>query len=145
MDHGIKRLIYPLELIRTGMLFLDVVRCGPIGGFYPYNPIRSMILYTFDRVEGGILPINREYKPLGVSFYSPWASYKEYNFLVIPNEYVDFSVLDGKNYLFNDGSFPGNAKSKDRYRNIINIFFKGIFNADFEGRADRLDKGKYLT
>ncbi len=145
MDYNVKRLIYPLELIRTGMLFLDVVRWGPIGGFYPYNPIRSMILYTFERVDGGILPINREYKPLGVSFYSPCASYKEYNFLVIPNEYIDFSVLGGKNYLFNDGSFPGEAKTKERYRNIINKFFKGIFNDDFEGRADQLNKWKYTT
>lgn len=124
MSRDYKREIYTIELIRTGILFLDIMSIRAIGGYYPYDASRSMVLYTLESFEDGYLPLNREYKPLGISRYMDYVKYEDFGFLKIPKEYLDLSVLNDNLYTFNDCSYPGNAKNKKKYKGVIDNLFK---------------------
>lgn len=124
MSRDYKREIYPIELIRTGILFLDILSIRAIGGYYPYDASRAMILYNLIPFEDGYLPLNREYKPLGISRYMDYVKYEDFGFLKIPKEYLDLSVLRDGLFTFNDGYYPGIAKNKKTYKDVINNLFK---------------------
>ncbi len=120
--------IFAIELIKTGIFFLDIAQRKAKSGYYPYDATRSLIIYTYEDFGDSILPINREYKPLGLSGYGERVDYKKYDFLLIPKSKVDFECLEGK-YFFDDGSYPNEKKSKDRYIKMVRKFFKS--NLDF--------------
>lgn len=124
MSREYKREIYPIELIRTGILFLDIISIRSKGGYYPYDASRSMILYALEPFQGDYLPLNREYKPLGISKYMDYVKYEDHEFLKISKEYLELSTLSKGLFIFDDCTFPGNAKNKKRYRDIIDNLFK---------------------
>jgi hypothetical protein len=79
--------------------------------------IRAYGPYTFVTLGSGlILPINREYKPLGLSSVSAHVDYENYTSQAIPTDRLDFqwawhdhqARLDGNNrfYLYSDINAP---------------------------------------
>lgn len=120
-----KRDIYAIELLKTGILLLDITTIRPKQGFYPYNACRSMILYQLLKVdENNYLPLNRDYKPLGISRYLPWVKYDDYAFLYIPASRVDIKSLNESLFTFDDSTFPENPRNKKRYKKVIHELFK---------------------
>ncbi len=128
-----KRDIYPIELIKTGIEFL--LKTKNINKI-SYEPIRALVVYNLLEMDEGFLPINREYKPLGLSGYSTWAEYKDYPFLLIPKDRVDLNflkkdgVLTESFYFFQDDTYPANAKNKKEY--ILKIKSALDINEDVE-------------
>src|SRR5271166_1696926 len=128
--------LYSLELIRTGIFLLRVVSVRPIRGYYPYDALRALLFYTYEEAGEHILPLNREYKPLGLSGYGITAKYDEYPFLYIPKNIVNFDALEKKKYLFHDGTYPSNAKSKKIYISQVADFFNNEIDFIYrEGHA----------
>lgn len=129
-----KRYIYPLELIKTGCHFLNFTRQNNREFRAENTPIRSLLVYCVERIGDSWIPINREYKPIGLSRYDGWAYYKEYPFLLIPEENIDIEYLDNNctqkskdcYYIFNDSTYPSDKRRKQDYTmHIRNIFFEG--------------------
>lgn len=129
--------IYPIELIKTGVYLLKTVHSRPIKGIYPYQAIRALLLYTFETLDDGFLPLNREYKPLGLSFWDSWVDYKQFSFLKIPKEMLDFSNLEKRSYLFHDGTFPSDSKAKKKYIEQLTSLF--------QNKIDFIGPSKYMT
>lgn len=127
--------IYPIELIKTGCSIVkNMTLLGPEKGFYRYDTQRAMILYTFRKIDGKFLPLNREYKPLGLLFYGGKVDYRDFPFLLIPKERINFDEMPKKissfnhetglehAYMFDDGCYP-RGKSKKTYLEAIERVF----------------------
>lgn len=120
MDSDI-RFSYPIELIRTGIIYLyntRQIKMSKCGGYYLYEPYRAFTLYCLQKTPTGYMPLNREYKPLGISFYKPWSKYEEFPFLLIPENNVRIEGLkevNGNFYIYDDCTFPDCRKNKDLY------------------------------
>lgn len=123
-----KRDIYPFELIKTGIKILETTRFrkGQI-----FHPSRPFVVYQLIEVAfgSGYLPLNRDYKPLGLDEYNNWADYDAYPFLVIPKDKVNLSELEFTghftpgHFFFNDGTTPREKKSVDRYIKMVKEAF----------------------
>lgn len=126
-----QRLIYPLELIKTSITFDEYTtnkksQCNTV-------QMRSLRLYCLnDMGNDKWLPLNRDYKPLGL-MREKWAKYEDYEFLFIPKEMINFSLLWDNGisfgsqafYVYSDGSNPCDLKNHQRYCQIIhNTFFE---------------------
>ena len=123
-----KRLIYPLELIATGLHFLFKTRHITKRD---YDPMRSLIVYCLMETPEGYLPLNREYKPIGLSNYSPWVKYDQYPFLLIPKNKANVQALDNNggglhHFFFDDGTFPDSKKFKLKYQSVVMETFPEI-------------------
>lgn len=130
-----ERLIYPLELIKTGISFLFNTRFSRRGFDYDkekmYEPIRSMIVYTLRETHQGYLPLNREYKPIGISYYDNYVCYESYEFLLIPKQKVKIENIPeykpgNQIYFFDDATFPKEKKTKERYLKVIKEAFPDL-------------------
>lgn len=121
-----KRLCYSLELIKTGVEFLFKTKTNKADRTFP-EPIRSMIVYSLHEIDGHWLPVNRDYKPLGISHYSEYVKYEDYPYLFLKKDQVRLGAelwehpqLSPKMYfLFQDHTFPESKKLKDRYLNVL--------------------------
>lgn len=121
-----KRFPYPIELILTGVHVLfnlnspkRVSKC----------PKRSLLLYNLAVINEHYLPLNREYKPLGLSFYDDWARYESYPFLMIPKANANVKFLEELNtlghhfFFFTDITYPDKKNFKLRYTKLLeNVF-----------------------
>lgn len=111
-DQG-KRDIYPLELIKCGMELVWNTKSIRVDH---YESIRPMLLYFMQEMPNGWLPLNREYKPLGVPYYGKQVEYEDYPFLIIPKEMFDITkTVQDRGFLFCDVSFPGIIDHKRAY------------------------------
>lgn len=123
-----KRDIYPIELIKT---IIDVLECVAIKKNNSHEGIRGLLLYQLIEIDDEYLPLGRDYKPLGLCQYSPWADYHKYPYLLIPKNRVKIEnithdgILTPGYFFFNDGNSPLlNTKFKKRYINLL----KNTFN-----------------
>ena len=127
--------IYPIELIKTGCSIVkNTTHTGNGHGFYRYDIQRAMILYTFCHIDGKFLPLNREYKPIGLMFYGPKVDYRDFPFLLIPKDRINFDEMPKKNkafntenglehaYMFDDGSYPSGKYKKTYLEAIERVF-----------------------
>lgn len=131
-----ERDIYPIELIKTGVNFLMFTNASRNAFSMRSTAIRSLLLYQLLNVDGKWLPINRDYKPIGLTGGNEWADYSEYPFLLIPEDRINFDFLmeegSHKNsfkegryfFLFNDFTYPRDIALKRRYQNSISKTFK---------------------
>ena len=93
---------------------------------------RVFLPYQLIKIKNKWLPLNREYKPLGLTGYNIWADYEKYDFLLIPEDEVDISYLkEGAIhprgfYLYNDCTVPENYKMKKRYLDLCIKTFSGL-------------------
>jgi hypothetical protein len=91
-----KRDTYIKELIKTGLVLLrDTYTYSRYRnkGYLAGNEFlwRSLLPYTFHMIGDSLLPLNRDYKPLGLIGYSKWAEYGDYDFLLIPLKEMNFT------------------------------------------------------
>lgn len=108
-----KRSSYPLELIKSGMELIWNTRTIKAER---YDPVRSFLLYFFQEMPNGYLPLNREYKPLGVPYYGKYVKYEDFPFLIIPKEILNTNEFyDPKGFMFDDLTFPRDLKTKKKY------------------------------
>lgn len=134
---------FALELMQTGLLFLEraQLRKSTLDNYQ--DPFRSLMLYSIVETKKGLwLPLNRDYNVLGLSEFSyvrNWSDYKSdlYDHMLIKSEDINFNVLwqnDPENYFtFSDSSSPGFCYSKnirekrnfERYKTIIETGFFG--------------------
>lgn len=127
------RNIYPLELIKTGCYFLNYTRQNPKAYETEKIPIRSLLVYCIEKTGDGWLPINRDYKPIGLHGYRCWADYNAYPFLLIPDALIDFKYLEsldeqkgtGNYYVFSDVSYPRGTLKNNYIEKVQGIFFGG--------------------
>lgn len=123
-----QRLIYPLELIRTGITFL---RNSRRSNGWSYDPLRALLVYNIIPVDKGYLPVNRDYKPLGIQPID-WYDYNAFSFLIIPDDKVNIENLEFKGeltksyYLFDDRTYPDCKKNKERYIKVIKETFSDL-------------------
>ena len=115
-----KRMIYPIELLLTGVRVLCDSRKTNTALF---SPERNLLLYTFQKVSENYLPLGRDYKPLGMQD-GPWVDYKDYPFLEIPPKFLNEEFVKERSrnhnyYSFNDGSYPKVKKQKIEYVKIL--------------------------
>lgn len=140
-----KRFIYPIEIILTGYHFL--YNSNSRLGNDTYCPKRSMLLYAVQPEGDFYLPLNRDYKPLGISFYSEYVTYSDYPFLLIPKNMMDVSSLEAHKhtdimFTFNDATYPDIKKTKTLYRNTLFRIF-GMTLDGFVSRISQIEE-KYL-
>lgn len=117
---------YSIELIKTGR---DILLSQRPDKEWNFDPIQSLLVYCLVPIQDGYLPINRDYKPLGISRYFPWAEYEQYPFLVIPKEKVNVAHCEKQNstfYLFTDLTYPHDKKKKDRYVEMLKKTFTDL-------------------
>ena len=123
-------LIYPLKLIQTP------IECNisPKKSILLSDLMRSMMLYCLcDMGNDQFLPLNRDYKPLGM-VKSDFVKYEEYPFLFIPKDMIDFTLFwdngisFGRHgyFTFADSTYPQDTKLFQRYRTIILGAFFGM-------------------
>lgn len=134
MNMESQRDIYPIELIKTSAYAVKFLNQKKVIRRM-HEPIRSLIVYLVEKHGDMWMPLNRDYKPLGLHGYDEWAKYEDYPFLLIPDDRIDLDCAPYKQknlnsneayYLFDDSTFPDDAKNKKRYIQIIqNMFFKG--------------------
>lgn len=111
---------YPVEVIKTGLEFLYKTKTIKSEN---QEPIRSLLVYQIIEIKGRFLPLNREYKPIGLFGYNEWVNYENYDFLLIDN--VDIKYLKEEGclthgyFLFDDSTYPRTKKLKDRYRDLL--------------------------
>lgn len=117
---------YPIELIETGINILN--GSGK-------DLAQPFLVYCLHPMNGKFLPLNRDYKPLGLMDCNKWAKYELYDFLLIDKELVDTSYLYNNApdfnhemhsfFFFTDSTNPFNGpKSKKRYLEIVKNVFK---------------------
>lgn len=118
--------LYSLDMIHGALELLFTERNS-------FHALRPYLPYLIQPVEDFWLPINRDYKPLGVrSHTTHWVDYKDYRFLAIPEELIDLShehcnkerntkyaMADGAIFFFSDRTTPILKKEKQRYGQLI--------------------------
>ncbi len=115
---------YPVHLILSSLGH----EVQPTKSVMQSGQTRCLLLYCLkDMGEGNFLPLTRDYKPLGIGTRD-FFSYEDFKFLYISkDEFVLNSLWDNgdkKNWFtYSDGSTPINAKSWQRYREIIRNTF----------------------
>ncbi len=118
--------IYPIELIKTGIKVLQQARSRN-----EKEAWRALIVYQIIPIKNMLLPLGRDYKPLGLEGDDKWVNYEDYDFLLIPPDRVNIELLyaDGilthGYYFFNDRTYPDNTKNKKRYIDLISKVFDG--------------------
>jgi hypothetical protein len=133
---------YPLELIITGINFL---KNSQMKSNYKTNPYRSLVVYTLEKINNKWLPLNREYKPIGLSGYGSWAKYEDYRFLMFDLNEVYLSSmknnLDERDnfYFFKDGGFPKGKENIDNYIKKVEEVFCIQLEPYFENSKNRGD------
>lgn len=109
--------IYALDMIETVLYHLqDAIRGKP------YYDVRQFTPYLLSRIEDFWLPLNRDYKPLGIG-NKGFVKYEDYKFLSIPDHIINKNskhfVLDGPSsnymYFFTDRGTPVLKKERDEY------------------------------
>ena len=90
--------------------------------------------------ENRWLPLNRYYKPLGLS-RGKFVEYEDYSFLYIPGDEIKFNVLWDNGGIWNHGSpcfftysdfcSPRDKKNNERYEEIIRIAFFSDENINY--------------
>jgi hypothetical protein len=127
-----KRMKYPLELIKTGVLFLHNAR---LKRNVQEDPFRSMVGYCLQYMQNGKwLPLNRDYKPIGLSADKGWAKYEDYSYLFIDGKDINFNILWDNQpnfFTYSDGSSPRDAKGIQRYSRIIKTAFLDHYDICF--------------
>ena len=120
-----------IELIKTRLELLKHTKSSTLY-LRTKEPIRAMLVYCIQRFEDKWLPLNREYKPIGLCNYSDWVTYEKYDMLMIPKDRIDEKKLsdlyeshhENYFYLFNDTTYPCNKKLKDQYISIVREIFE---------------------
>ena len=109
---------YVYELMKTGLRILFEKRMG-------YYAARPLLVYHIQRIEDGYIPLNRDYKPLGL-MGGGWADYNKFKFLTLPeNEIVFHKGLQENCFLFGDATTPFDKAKRLIYQeNLINAFPK---------------------
>ncbi len=105
------------------------------------DPFRSLVVYCLLKInENEFLPLNREYKPIGL-MDGEFVNYEDFKFLFIPANEINFNILfidrdyeDHKFFhLFTDSTYPGKKTTKDRYINmVIKTLFDKTYPFEFE-------------
>lgn len=124
--------LYPIELIKTGMSLLAFTK-DKSGS--EEDPRRYLMLYCLQNMGNGqYLPLNRNYKPIGLGI--GFADYEKYTHLFIPKDRINLSVLwdngpnnfsgDGNYFTFSDSTYPNNKINLRRYFEIIEMAFLDI-------------------
>ena len=78
------------------------------GGSRAIDIARAFMPYRIERLsDGRCLPLNRDYKPLGIR-HGAWAVYESpsYASLCLEEGDLDLSLLKNGGYFFNDGNSP---------------------------------------
>ncbi len=129
-----KRDIYPLELIKTSLYTVRFLKQRRVDTQL-HEPLRTLIVYAIQKVDDAWLPLNRDYKPIGLHGYHEWADYEKYPFLLIPEYKIHFDELKIQPYnigrteafnFFNDSTYPDKTASVKRYIDIVKkTFFHG--------------------
>jgi hypothetical protein len=118
---------YPYELIKACCEL--VINTRKISSSR-YEAIRSMLLYHLQEMPDGYLPLNREYKPLGIPYYGKHVKYEDFPFLLIPkNEVRIGGTLKAEGYFFDDGCFPDNREDKLAYIRGILLTFPRLYES----------------
>lgn len=124
-----RKRIYALDVIATSLAFLQ--EDGR------YLTLRQFLPYCIYKFGTNWLPLNRDYKPLGI-LNEDWVKYEDYDYLFIPEDYIDASseklekdLLHPSTpavWLFTDSTVPFDKKNKIKYLD----------------KADKLFFGKYI-
>jgi hypothetical protein len=115
-----KERIYVLDMIYSAITCFSDVK-GAMKGYYA---LRSFLPYLI-RKEGEVwIPLNRDYKPIGI-LNAAWVDYGKYSFIGIPDRLVkrpeislkrnSFYTDDGYLYFFNDSVTPYTTKNRAAY------------------------------
>jgi hypothetical protein len=141
--------IYPVELIKTGLNLLRLTNLKK--NIHSEDPRRYLMLYCLEKMNDEyFLPLNRNYKPIGLE--KGFANYNDYSYLFIPKERIKLKNLwkngiDGNYFTFADSTYPDEPKYLKRYEKIINsIFFTSEDEESFEyfwGYKEKLDPKGY--
>ena len=106
-----------------------------------YYVLRPFIPYCLLKIGENWLPLNRDYKPLGLQSAN-FVKYEEFTHLFIPDKFVrkdlpeitfQDSPLDKQHYMFfyTDGSTPRDRKLLDRYTRLVRESFFSIPTARY--------------
>ena len=129
-----KRDIYPIELIHSSLGDGSV----PSKSVLYSEQMRSLMIYCLmDMGDGNYLPLNRDYKPLGLE-RGEYADYKDYKFLFIPKDRINFKLLwdngvsfgSNSHYFYSDYTYPSDKKTFLRYMTIVSSAFFGEHHHD---------------
>ena len=119
--------IYALDLIQTAKVCFKE--------YGKYYPLRQFLPYCLYKFGDNWLPLNRDYKPLGI-LNGDFVNYTEYTFLYIPDPLLNIQKLeiekDGLRpdvpgvWLYKDSTSPCiNKKMRTRYCDLIeDVFFQ---------------------
>ena len=131
-----KRQRYVQELIRTALQDLSIIRSRVKREHE--DRFRTLLPYTFHRKNNLLLPLNRDYKPLGLMHFSSFVDYEKYEFLTIPMSELNFDDeeiikanerndrwMTFRFYFFNDITVPWETM-KDKKKYIHHV--KRVFN-----------------
>lgn len=105
--------IYSLDIIHGALALLFEEKNS-------YHALRACLPYLLQPVDDFWLPLNRDYKPIGISAKTTnWVDYHKYRFLAIPTELIDlehehclkekktkYSLADGAIFFFSDINTP---------------------------------------
>ena len=144
---------YPLEIMKTGLLFLANAKLRPNTFQTHEDPFRALLVYCITEIKTDLwLPLNRNYDVLGLS-KDDLSDYKsdKYNHMLIQTKDINFDLLwdnttnlqKGKMFfLISDFTFPRcyygrkskeDEKNRIRYETIVkHSFFNEKSGKDFE-------------
>ena len=130
-----------LERIKHDAVFdryaLNVIYCA-LKGFETrrhYDTLRPFLPYYFKKIDNGFLPLNRDYKPLGM-VRGRFVTYDDFDYLTIPTDEISTEIsnsewgygqkTNGDLFAFSDASSPRDAKLIHRYKTVIveTVFWK---------------------
>lgn len=109
--------IYPVSLIEAATAHLGSCKTQDAR-----HALRPFLPYCFRKMDGAVLPLNRDYKPLGV-ISREYLQYENFGFLMIPLELIS---LD-----FEDTNTPTNLDAEKRWEKEGYFWFWTDGNAPY--------------
>ena len=86
--------------------------------------IRPLLPYCFIKLDSAyVLPVNRDYMPLGVGHLHGFVNYSEFQSLRLASGDLDGSLLRPGGYLFNDSCSPLTGSASDRSDYLVRLWW----------------------
>ena len=85
---------------------------------------RTLLPYCFIKLDSAyVLPVNRDYMPLGVGYSLNCSNYAEFESLRLSSGDLDRSLLNPGGYLFNDSCSPLAGSTSDRNDYLFRLWW----------------------
>jgi hypothetical protein len=135
MKCGIEHRVYSLELIKTSLRSLDEHNKS-------YYMLRSFLPYLIIPQGDFYLPLNRDYKPLGMTA-DRWVNYEDCEGLFFPKSFFKGELKpyplepDGAFFFFADRTTPILTKERKNYIWLLNSVILDNYNTFLKSKEDK--------